>query len=70
MTRKAVEFIHVGRYAAEVPVELIDEEGGWSPYLSLDDAKKLDAVRQALKEGNVAAASKHGRVFELLPVSA
>jgi hypothetical protein len=70
MTRKTVEFIHVGRYAAEVPVELIDEEGGWSPYLSLDDAKKLDAVRQALKEGDVAAASKYGRVFELLPVSA
>jgi hypothetical protein len=54
---------------AEVSVELIEEEGGWSPYLSLDDARKLDAVRLALRDGNVAAAAKHGRVFELMPVS-
>jgi hypothetical protein len=70
MKRKTVEFVHAGKYAAEVPVELIEEEGGWSPYLSLDDAKKLDAVRLALRQGNVAAAAKHGRVFELRPVSA
>jgi len=68
--RKAVEFIHVGKYAAEVPIELIEEEGGWSPYLSAEDASKLDLVRRALKEGDLKAAAKHGRVFELLPVSA
>ena len=39
-------------------------------YLSLDDAKKLDAVRLALRAGDVAAAARHGRVFELHPVSA
>lgn len=68
--RRTFEFIHVGRYAAEVPVELIEDEAGWSPYFSLEDAKKLDAVRVALKGGDIAAAAKHGRVFELLPVSA
>ena len=70
MKRKTVEFIHVGRYAAEVPVELIEEEGGWSPYLSPEDATKLDTVRRALKEGDVKAAAKLARVFELLPISA
>ena len=70
MTRKTVEFVHAGKYAAEVPVELIEEEGGWSPYLSVDDAKKLDAVRSALKNGDVRTAAKRGRVFELRPVSA
>ena len=69
MKRKTIEFVHAGKYAAEVPVELI-EEGGWSPYLSLNDAKKLDAVRSALKNGDVRTAAKHGRVFELRPVSA
>ena len=34
------------------------------------DAAKLDAVRKALRAGDVAAATKHGLVFELLPVSA
>jgi hypothetical protein len=68
--RKTVEFVHVGKYAAEVPIELIEEEGGWSPYLSPEDARKLDQVRRALKEGDLKAAAKYSRVFELLPVSA
>lgn len=70
MIRKTVKLIHEGRYAAEVPVDLIEEEGGWSPYLSLEDANKLDAVRKALREGDVATASNHGRIFHLHPVAA
>jgi hypothetical protein len=70
MKRKKIELIREGKYAAEVSVELIEEAGGWSPYLSLDDAKKLEAVRLALRAGDVAAAAKHGRVYELRPVSA
>ena len=65
MVRKTVELIHEGRYAAEVPVDLIEDDTGWSPYLSLEDAKKLDAVRVALRRGEIAEAAKHGRVFEL-----
>ncbi len=70
MKRKTVELIHEGKYAAEVPVELIEEEGGWSPYFSLEDAKKLEAVRVALRQGDVETAAKFGRVFELTPLSA
>ena len=68
--KKAVKIVHEGKYAAEVPVELIEDSGGWSPYLSVADASKLDAVRKALRVGDVATATKHGLVFELLPVSA
>jgi hypothetical protein len=70
MNRRTVKIVHEGKYAAEVPVELIEEEGGWSPYLSVQDATKLEAVRKALREGDVASAAKHARVFQLLPVSA
>jgi hypothetical protein len=69
-TRRTKKLIREGKYAAEIPVELIEDETTWSPYLSLDDARKLDAVRLALRAGDVAAAAKHGRVFELHPVSA
>jgi hypothetical protein len=69
-TRGTRKLIREGKYAAEVPVELIEDETAWSPYLSLDDAKKLDAVRLALRAGDVAAAAKHARIFELHPVSA
>lgn len=69
MTRQMTKLIHEGRFAAEVSVEVIDEEGGWSPYLSAAEAKKLDTIRKALRRGDLTAAAKHGRVFELLPVS-
>jgi hypothetical protein len=70
MTRTRVELVREGKCAAEVSVELVEQEGGWSPYLSLDDARKLDSVRLALRRGDIAEASKYGRVFELMPISA
>ena len=36
---------------AEVPVELSQTEDGWSPYLSVEDVKKLDEVREASVAG-------------------
>jgi hypothetical protein len=29
--RKTIELIREGKYAAEVPVELIEDDTGWSP---------------------------------------
>jgi hypothetical protein len=68
--RKSKEFIHEGKYAAEIAVDLIEDDAAWSPYLSSSDALKLDAVRLALRRGDVAEASKYGRVFELTPLAA
>jgi hypothetical protein len=70
MTRKRTRLVHEGKYAAEVPVELIEDDTAWSPYLSPEDVRKLDAVRLALRRGDIAEASKHGRVYELTPVAA
>ena len=67
-TRSHTKFIHEGQYAAEVDVELIDTDEGWSPCLSLDDAEKLDAVRKALRRGDIKRANRLARVFELTPV--
>jgi hypothetical protein len=69
MTRRTIKLIHQGRYAAEIPVELVEDDTGWSPYLSVEDATMLDAVRKALREGDVAAAAKYGRVFALVQVA-
>ncbi|MGQ0686244.1 hypothetical protein [Bradyrhizobium sp.] len=70
MTRKSKELIHEGKYAAEVPIDLIEDETAWSPYLSPEDAAKLDAVRLALRRGDVVEAAKYGRIFKLTPVAA
>lgn len=42
---------------------------GWSPYLSLEDAYKLDDVREALVRGNIKSAARLGRVYTLTPVA-
>jgi hypothetical protein len=68
--RKSKEFIHEGKYAAEVAVDLIEDETTWSPHLSPSDARRLETVRLALRRGDIAEAAKHGRVFELTPVAA
>ena len=70
MTRVETKLIHEGKYAAKVAIELLYSDESWSPTMSLDDARKLDAVRLALRRGDVAEASKYGRVFELTPVAA
>jgi hypothetical protein len=69
-TRKSKEIVHEGKYAAEVSIEFIYTDESWSPTMSLDDARKLEAVRLALQRGDVAEAAKYGRVFELTPVAA
>ncbi len=66
--RRHTKLVHEGQYAAEVEVDLIDTDTGWSPYLSLPDAQKLDEVRKALRSGDLKRASQLARVFELLPV--
>ena len=43
---------------AEIEVVLYDDETGWSPYLCLEDAYKLDEVRYALRQGDIKAALK------------
>jgi hypothetical protein len=68
-TSKVVELVREGRYVAEVDVTLIETESEWSPYFSLDDAEKLDEVRFALRRGDLKAAARLGRVYELTPVA-
>ena len=67
--RKRTKFIHEGGYVAEVDVELLEEPEGWSPYLSLEGAYRLDDVRAALRRGDVKTAAKESRVFSLTPVA-
>jgi hypothetical protein len=67
--RRHTKLVHEGQYVAEVDVELIETDEGWSPYLSLDDAYKLDDVRLALRQGDLKSAMRLSRVFTLTPVA-
>lgn len=71
MTKKRqTKLVHEGHYVAEVEVELIYTDDDWSPYLSLEDAYKLDDVREALRDGDLVSAAQMARVYRLTPVAA
>jgi hypothetical protein len=67
--RRHTKIVREGQYIAEVEVELIDSDEGWSPYLSLEDAYKLDDVRAALRCGDLRTAARMGRIFTLTPIA-
>ena len=69
MTKRRIsKLVHEGEYIAEVEVELIYTDQGWSPYLSLGDAQKLDDVRESLRRGELEVAARFARIFKLTPI--
>ena len=68
-TRHYTKIVHEGDYVALVDVELTYTDEGWSPYLALEDAYRLDDVRDALKRCDLKAASKLGRIYKLTRVA-
>lgn len=68
-TRHHQKLVHEGEYVAEVDVELVEADQAWAPYLSLEDAYKLDDVREALRGLDIGRASRLARVFRLTPVA-
>jgi len=69
MKRMKTEYLHEGKYVAEVEVELIDAPESWSPCLSLEEAYKLDDIRESLRKEDIESASQHARVYVLTPVA-
>lgn len=67
--KQTTKMVYEGEYVAEVQVTLLESDDEWAPYLSVEDAKNLDAVRQALRRGDLRTASKYARVYRLTPVT-
>ena len=67
--RTSRKLVREGDLVAELDVELMESEEGWSPYLSLEDAYRLDDVREALRAGDLDRAMRLAdRVYKLTPV--
>jgi hypothetical protein len=67
--KRRTKLVHEGKYLAEIEVELLETDDDWSPYLSIEDAYKLDDVREALKKGDLQTAARYGRLFTLNPIA-
>ena len=61
-------FLREGKYAAEVLITH-HYDTDWSPTIDVKDVEKLECVRLALQRGDIAAAAKEAKVFELLPLA-
>ena len=70
MTHTVERLVRAGKFVAEVTVESIPDDDAWGPYLSLTDALKLERVEAALKAGDLKAAAREARVYEMTPVMA
>lgn len=71
MTRTRKQQIREGRFFAEFDITLHDDVASpWSPYVDPDDIEKTDRIRRALRQGDVTAAAKEAKIFELHPVAA
>lgn len=68
--RQSTRLVKEGRYVAEIEITLIDDDHEWAPFISAQDIRRLDDARLALRRGDLAAAAKLGRVYELMPVEA
>lgn len=67
--KPTTKLIRYGDYVAEVDI-VLHERGAWGMTMSKEDACKLDDVRQALHEGDMAKAVSLARVYRLTPVDA
>ena len=67
--RKQTKFLHEGNYVAQVEIELIDSNAGWSPSMSLETAYILDDIRLALRQGDIQTAAKYATVFEMKQIA-
>ena len=71
MSDRSTKLVREGDFVAEVEVRIIEDDSGWSPYLSPEDAFQLDDVRDALRAGDVErAAQLAARLHRLTPVKA
>ena len=69
-SKSRAKLVREGEYVAEVGVTLVEDGSAWAPYLSVNDASKLDDVRDALRAGDLTRASRLAdHVYRLTPLS-
>lgn len=68
-TERTIKHIQEGKYAANVEITFHYGGTAWDPTIDAQDIEKLERVRLALRRGDVAAAAKEAKVFELLPLA-
>lgn len=61
-----VQMVREGDLAVEVSMSLDEAAGSWGLSAKLDEVRKLDRAREALRRGDLVAAAREGRVYRLI----
>jgi hypothetical protein len=69
MSTHVTKRLREGNLLAEVQVSLIPDDNSWGPYLSLEDVRKLERVKSALRRGDAEAAARDAKVFEVMALA-
>lgn len=62
----AVQLVREGDLAVEVLVSMDSAAGSWGPSANLEEIRRLDRAREALRRGDLVAAAREGRVYRLI----
>lgn len=68
-TKTQTKIIREGEYLAEIEITLTYTDEDWSPYLSLEEAEKLDNLRLALQNNDLKTATQLATIYHLTPVA-
>ncbi|AFZ46887.1 hypothetical protein Cyast_0915 [Cyanobacterium stanieri PCC 7202] len=68
-TKTQTKIIRQGEYIAEIDVTLTYTDEDWSPYLSVEEAEKLDNLRFALQNNDLKTAIQLAHIYRLTPVT-
>lgn len=68
-SKPKTKIIRQGKYIAEIEITLTYTDEDWSPYLSLEEAEKLDNLRLALQNNDLKTATELARIYHLTPVT-
>ena len=63
-----LQMVYGDGYVPEVDISLIDTDQGWTPCITMEDAYKIDEVRESLRKCDIERISKMAWVFTLTPV--
>lgn len=66
----AQRLVRDGDLVAEVEIKLEKHDHEWGPTMSMDDALKLDTVRDAMRQKNYDAVRTLGKLYRLTPIEA
>ncbi|WP_017292596.1 hypothetical protein [Geminocystis herdmanii] len=68
-TKTQTKIIRQGEYLAEINIIVTYTDDDWSPYLSLEEAQKLDNLRLALENKDLKTATQLAQIYHLTPVA-